>query len=116
MWSVTAGLPVRVNAQLIDGAAGWANRFEENVADVFKLQDQAVARLAAETSARLMETKRSCLLGWPGIDAKTTAHNGIRRTHAACQDLKLIYHQTRRLPLVICVKSALITPPSVLGT
>jgi TolB-like protein len=60
--SVTAGLPVRVNAQLIDGAAGWANRFEENVADVFKLQDQAVARLAAETSARLMETKRSLLV------------------------------------------------------
>jgi TolB-like protein len=40
---------VRVNAQLIDGESGahlWAVRFEEGVADLFKLQDQVVARLA----------------------------------------------------------------------
>ena len=40
---------VRVNAQLIDAASGahlWADRFEEDVADLFKLQDQVVARLA----------------------------------------------------------------------
>jgi adenylate cyclase len=40
---------VRVNAQLIDGATGahlWADRFEESMADLFKLQDQVVARLA----------------------------------------------------------------------
>src|SRR5208282_5473963 len=40
---------VRVNAQLIDGTTGahlWADRFEEDMADVFKLQDQVVARLA----------------------------------------------------------------------
>jgi adenylate cyclase len=40
---------VRVNAQLIDAETGahlWADRFEENVADLFKLQDQVVARLA----------------------------------------------------------------------
>jgi adenylate cyclase len=39
---------VRVNAQLIDAASGahlWAERFEEDVADLFKLQDQVVARL-----------------------------------------------------------------------
>jgi adenylate cyclase len=39
---------VRVNAQLIDAASGahlWADRFEEDVADLFKLQDQVVARL-----------------------------------------------------------------------
>jgi adenylate cyclase len=38
----------RVNAQLIDAASGahlWADRFEEDVADLFKLQDQVVARL-----------------------------------------------------------------------
>jgi TolB-like protein len=62
MWSVTAGLPVRVNAQLVDGTAGWANRFDEDMADVFKLQDQVVARLAAETLTRLIETKRSLLI------------------------------------------------------
>jgi TolB-like protein/class 3 adenylate cyclase len=40
---------VRVNAQLIDAESGahlWADRFEEDVSDLFKLQDQVVARLA----------------------------------------------------------------------
>jgi adenylate cyclase len=40
---------VRVNAQLVDTESGahlWAERFEKDVADLFKLQDQVVARLA----------------------------------------------------------------------
>jgi adenylate cyclase len=40
---------VRVNAQLIDGESGadiWADRFEADMADLFKLQDQVVAQLA----------------------------------------------------------------------
>ena len=40
---------MRVNAQLIDAQSGahlWADRFEEDVTDLFKLQDQVVARLA----------------------------------------------------------------------
>jgi TolB-like protein len=40
---------VRVNAQLVDAESGahlWADRFEEDVADLFKLQDEVVARLA----------------------------------------------------------------------
>jgi TolB-like protein/class 3 adenylate cyclase/Tfp pilus assembly protein PilF len=40
---------VRVNAQLIDAESGahlWADRFDEDMADLFKLQDQLVARLA----------------------------------------------------------------------
>jgi adenylate cyclase len=40
---------VRVNAQLIDAERGahlWADRFEENTTDLFKLQDQVVAQLA----------------------------------------------------------------------
>ncbi len=43
------GTRVRVNAQLVDaefGAHLWAQRFEEELADLFKLQDQVVARLA----------------------------------------------------------------------
>jgi TolB-like protein/Flp pilus assembly protein TadD len=39
---------VRVNAQLIDTESGahlWADRFDEDVADLFKLQDQVVSRL-----------------------------------------------------------------------
>jgi adenylate cyclase len=58
---------VRVNAQLIDGETGahlWADRFEEDVADLFKLQDQIVARLAislryALTSAEAEKGARS---------------------------------------------------------
>jgi adenylate cyclase len=43
------GAHVRVNAQLVDAETGahlWADRFEEDVADLFKLQDEVVARLA----------------------------------------------------------------------
>ena len=40
---------VRVNAQLVDAESGahlWADRFEEDLASLFMLQDQIVARLA----------------------------------------------------------------------
>ncbi len=45
----------RVNAQLIDAQSGahlWAERFEEDVADLFKLQDQVVAQLANSSGLR----------------------------------------------------------------
>jgi TolB-like protein len=51
---------VRVNAQLIDGKAGahlWADRFEEDMADVFKLQDQVVARLANTLGSELVKAE-----------------------------------------------------------
>ena len=51
---------VRVNAQLIDGDTGahlWAERFEEDVADVFKLQDQVVARLANTLGSELVKAE-----------------------------------------------------------
>jgi adenylate cyclase len=41
---------VRVNAKLVDAESGahlWADRFEEDMADLFKLQDEVVARLAS---------------------------------------------------------------------
>jgi adenylate cyclase len=44
------GNRVRVNAQLVDAESGahlWADRFDEDMADLFKLQDQVVARLAS---------------------------------------------------------------------
>jgi adenylate cyclase len=44
---------VRVNAQLVDAESGahlWADRFEEDIADLFKLQDEVVARLASSLS------------------------------------------------------------------
>jgi adenylate cyclase len=51
---------VRVNAQLIDAESGahlWADRFEEDMADLFKLQDQVVARLARSLDAPLTRTE-----------------------------------------------------------
>jgi adenylate cyclase len=51
---------VRVNAQLIDAQSGahlWADRFEEDVADLFKLQDQVVARLANTLGYELIKAE-----------------------------------------------------------
>jgi adenylate cyclase len=51
---------VRVNAQLIDAASGahlWADRFEEDVADLFKLQDEVVARLANSLGYELLKAE-----------------------------------------------------------
>jgi adenylate cyclase len=51
---------VRVNAQLIDAQSGahlWADRFEEDVADLFKLQDEVVARLANSLGTELVKAE-----------------------------------------------------------
>jgi adenylate cyclase len=51
---------VRVNAQLVDAESGahlWAERFEEDVADLFKLQDQVVARLANTLGIELVKAE-----------------------------------------------------------
>jgi adenylate cyclase len=51
---------VRVNAQLIDGESGahlWADRFEESITDLFKLQDEVVARLANSLSYELRKAE-----------------------------------------------------------
>src|SRR5262249_51492692 len=83
---------VRVNAQLIDAESGahlWADRFEEDVASLFKLQDQVVARLAntlrselvkveAERNARSQNpdaidlTMRGKALLWPPLTKEKT--------------------------------------------
>ena len=51
---------LRVNVQLIDAASGahlWADRFEEDVADMFKLQDEVVARLANSLGDELVKAE-----------------------------------------------------------
>ena len=51
---------VRVNAQLVDGEIGahlWADRFEEDVSDLFKLQDQVVARLGNALGFELVKAE-----------------------------------------------------------
>ena len=55
------GTRVRVNAQLIDAETGahlWADRFEEEIADLFKLQDQVVARLGNSVGSNSSRRKR----------------------------------------------------------
>ena len=69
------GTRVRVNAQLIDAQSGahlWAERFEEDVADLFKLQDQVVARLANTLGYELV---------------KAEAAKGARSTNPDANDL-----------------------------
>ena len=58
------GTRVRVNAQLIDAESGahvWADRFDEDVVDLFKLQDEVVVRLARALQVELVnaEAQRS---------------------------------------------------------
>jgi TolB-like protein len=68
---------VRVNAQLIDAQTGahlWADRFEEDVADLFKLQDEVVARLANS-------------LGYALVNAE--AETGARSTKPDAVDLDM---------------------------
>ena len=59
---------VRVNAQLIDAETGahlWADRFEEDVADLFKLQDEVVARLANTFGYELIKAEAEKALAPP---------------------------------------------------
>jgi adenylate cyclase len=66
---------VRINAQLIDAESGahiWADRFDEDSADLFKLQDQVVARLADTLGFELV---------------KAEAARGARSTNPDANDL-----------------------------
>jgi TolB-like protein/Flp pilus assembly protein TadD len=94
---------VRVNAQLIDAESGahlWADRFDEDVADLFKLQDEVVARLAdslgyaltsaeAEKGARSTNpdvidlTMRGWTLMWRGLSqAMAERHESVDNARA----------------------------------
>jgi adenylate cyclase len=70
---------VRVNAQLIDAGTGahlWADRFEEDVADLFKLQDQVVARLANALRYELGMAEAAKAFGAQNPDAVDLAMRG----------------------------------------
>ena len=92
------GTRVRVNAQLVDAESGahlWADRFEEDAADLFKLQDQVVGRLANTldfelTKAEAAKGARSTspdatdlvMRGWAIIN-QTGAFSSKDKTNAA---------------------------------
>ena len=63
---------VRINAQLIDGETGahlWADRFEEDVANLFKLQDEVVGRLANTLRYELVRAEAQKDVGSKNPDA-----------------------------------------------
>jgi hypothetical protein len=107
------GNRVRVNAQLIDAGSGahlWADRFEEDVADLFKLQDQVVARLATTLGFELVkaEAERSArssnpdaldlaMRGWammwqsypqPVKEKRDSHYAALSRLHLAGQQMR----------------------------
>jgi len=54
------GNRLRVNVQLIDCSAGthlWAERFDQQSADLFEMQDDILARLASQLGAQLVEAE-----------------------------------------------------------
>jgi adenylate cyclase len=70
---------VRINAQLIDGETGahlWADRFEEDVSNLFKLQDQVVARLANTLRYELVRAEAEKYAGSENPDAIDLAMRG----------------------------------------
>ena len=75
---------VRVNAQLIDtelGAHLWAERFEEDVADLFKLQDQVVARLANTLGYELVKAEAAKGARSTNPDANDLVMRGLALTN-----------------------------------
>ena len=55
------GARMRVNVQLIDAGSGahlWAERFDKPLADLFDMQDEIVARLAARSTRNLSPLRR----------------------------------------------------------
>ena len=70
---------VRVNTQLIDGQTGahlWADRFEEDLPDLFKLEDEVVARLANALSYELIRVEAERDAGSQNPDAVDLAMRG----------------------------------------
>ena len=70
---------VRINAQLVDAETGaqlWAERFEEDVADLFKLQDQIVARLGNALGFELVKAEAGRSMGSKNPDATDLDQRG----------------------------------------
>ena len=102
---------VRVNAQLIDGETGahiWADRFEEDVADLFKLQDQVVGRLANSLGYELIKAgaERSAhfrnpdaidltMRGWASVFLAMSQSN--KHKHESYNAARVIFEQALKV-------------------
>jgi adenylate cyclase len=90
---------VRINAQLIDGKTGahlWADHFEEEVADLFKLQDQVVARLANALGYELVKAEANKSVHSTNPDAIDLTMRGWALLNVAGRD-KAQHQQARDL-------------------
>jgi TolB-like protein len=66
------GNRLRLNVQLIDCNTGthlWAERFDKELADLFEMQDDIVARLAGQLGAQLVEAEARRAEGSPDPDS-----------------------------------------------
>jgi len=66
------GNRLRLNVQLIDCDTGthlWAERFDKELADLFEMQDDIVARLAGQLGAQLVEAEARRAEGSPDPDS-----------------------------------------------
>jgi len=78
----------RVNVQLIDAESGahiWADRFEEDIADLFKLQDQVVARLTNTLGLELTKAEAEKAAKTENPDAIDLAMRGWALSQLALQ-------------------------------
>ena len=82
---------MRVNAQLIDAQSGahlWADRFEEDASDLFKLQDQVVARLANSLGYELVKAEAAKGARSTNPDANDLFMRGLALTNEQSQHSK----------------------------
>jgi adenylate cyclase len=95
---------LRVNAQLIDTATGahlWADVFDEDVADLLKVQDQVVARLARGLGPELVRAEAEKSKSEKNPDAVDLAIQGwdlvLRANRLPSEDKRETFHQARGL-------------------
>ncbi|PWJ21376.1 winged helix-turn-helix domain-containing tetratricopeptide repeat protein [Jannaschia seohaensis] len=63
-----SGNRIRINAQLVEGAAGhpvWAERFDRDLTDIFDLQDQITEAIVAALKVRLVPSERRAIQSRP---------------------------------------------------
>jgi TolB-like protein/class 3 adenylate cyclase/tetratricopeptide (TPR) repeat protein len=75
-----AGARMRVNVQLIEAETGahlWAERFDKPVGDMFDLQDEIVARLAAQLNVQLVTHEARRAQRMPSPDSMDHYFQGV---------------------------------------
>ena len=91
---------VRVNAQLIDAESGahlWADRFEEVVADLFKLQDEVVARLGRSLDFALTKAEAEKGVRSKNPDAVDLTMRGDDLLWQCTKEFRDCVHESRAL-------------------